>query len=162
MERTSTSAETRHADLSLQVLRIVGMVIFVGAAAALIWGTVFGGVNVGPMRSLIRTIPFEDKGAHFLIYGTLTFALSLILQRPAFAFYGAVLLTGLGVVEEFRQRFVSGRTFEVADMLANGIGAAVGLAVALALLGAIGHRAKEFDPQASLAGRPPTQKLDVI
>ena len=146
---------------NLRVLRTLGILGFAVGAAILIWGTVFGGVNTGAMQSLVKDIPFRDKGARFLIYGALTFTLSLVLQRPSFAFYGAIFLTGLGMVEEFRQRFVSGRTFEVADMAVNGIGAAVGLGAALAVLGVVRAKTSDNRTRHSLSYHPPTPRLDL-
>ena len=162
MGATTETLDTKNAQpTELRVVRALGILGFVSAAAVLIWGTLLGGVNVGSMQSLISTIPFNDKGAHFLIYGALAFALTLIIQKPPIAVKGAILLTGVGVAEEFRQRFVSGRTFEVADMVANGLGAAVGLVVALAILAVVRRAATTHRNVRLIEGRS-TPKLDLI
>jgi VanZ family protein len=76
--------------------------------------------------------PLTDKHEHFFFYGVLGVlalrALSNAQWRRigAAAALGAIVLSSLyGVVNEFHQRFVPGRSYEVGDMIANAIGASV-------------------------------------
>jgi VanZ family protein len=72
-----------------------------------------------------------DKHEHFFFYGILAALTVRALahaewRRISFAIVvGAILIAGLyGVSDEFHQRFVPGRNFDVLDMAADTIGAA--------------------------------------
>jgi VanZ family protein len=74
-----------------------------------------------------------DKVAHFAVFGAL--ATSLI-RLPFFFRAGRtgvvgawVLAAGFGVLDEWRQSFTPGRSVEVADGLADALGAAVAIAL---------------------------------
>lgn len=91
----------------------------------------------------IHALPFRDRGAHFIAYATLAFFVShgvlgsRILGRDytgplglgarlriwTFAVYTAVLW---GLLDEVHQAFVPGRTPDLTDLFADGLGAAVG------------------------------------
>jgi VanZ family protein len=81
----------------------------------------------------IHHIPFRDRGAHFLAYGTLAFFVAHAALRTghagrrlrvwAFAVYTAVLW---GLLDEVHQAFVPGRSPDVVDLLADGLGATAG------------------------------------
>jgi VanZ family protein len=85
--------------------------------------------NSGPMQTLGR-LQISDKLLHFLAYATLSFLPTLHERWPVLALVvaGAVML---GVGLEFAQMLSPGRSFEIADMLANAIGALGGLVAAL-------------------------------
>jgi VanZ family protein len=85
----------------------------------------------GAMRTLDR-LPFGDKTEHTAAYALLAFlpALHERRRRVAETAAGAVLL---GVALEFAQRWSGWRDFEVADMAADALGVAAGLAMGWAL-----------------------------
>jgi VanZ family protein len=71
-----------------------------------------------------------DKIAHILIYAVF----GLCLARLRWPFLRAWLLgAALAALDEAYQHFVSGRTAEFGDWLADGVGLALGLALAAAL-----------------------------
>ena len=71
-----------------------------------------------------------DKLEHFLAYGSLMFWFAqLYLRTPVRAAY-AIGFVAMGIALEFIQAHV-GRDFEVADMVADAIGVAIGWAGAL-------------------------------
>jgi VanZ family protein len=87
--------------------------------------------------SSLSTIPpppsgFTDKHEHFFFYGILG---ALSLRALAKGTWRGVTLatvvaaiaisTAYGVSDEFHQRFVPGRDYEVLDMAADGLGAAM-------------------------------------
>ena len=77
-----------------------------------------------------------DKGLHGGLYGG--FAL-VVLRALARRWDRVTLLTGLGAIalvvlygvsDEFHQSFVPGRTSDVADVIADGVGATAAVAIA--------------------------------
>lgn len=82
-----------------------------------------------------------DKFAHFFIFGVLMILTSRGLKKtasitgaPVHPFLTAALLSiGFGILIEFLQRFVPGRSFSIADMLANSIGVGLGYLILLLL-----------------------------
>lgn len=80
-----------------------------------------------------------DKTVHAALYG----GLSLVMLRAlsgglwrgvtiARGFWSAIGATMYGISDEIHQRFTPGRMYDVADMVADGIGAAVAVVVILA------------------------------
>jgi len=67
-----------------------------------------------------------DKGVHLLLYtgfGVLVYRTFHKSHRGRMAPFWTVLIVFLyGVSDEFHQFFVPGRTFEIADMVADGLG----------------------------------------
>ena len=76
-------------------------------------------------------IPYQDKFFHALAYFTLMAWFSQIYHDRFQRNMIAVLFIFMGVGIEYLQGFDPNRYFEVADMLANSIGVALGFAVAL-------------------------------
>jgi VanZ family protein len=81
-------------------------------------------------------IPFQDKGVHFLEYGTLAVLLAHAIQgtwrgwRMLWVFGMTVLGTTLwGLIDEIHQAFVPGRVADVRDLLADALGALLGASV---------------------------------
>src|SRR5213594_60298 len=72
----------------------------------------------------------EDKLAHFVSYGSLAFWFGMIVEGPGRQLYAALGFAAMGVGLEFLQGLTDYRTFEIADMIANAIGAAVGWGLA--------------------------------
>lgn len=83
-----------------------------------------------------------DKIIHFTSYFILsaTFVLAL---RPRYFIIGILGLIGLGVLIEFLQRH-TGRSFDVGDMLANGLGIACGSLIGLLVRGIYAFVSKEM------------------
>ena len=97
----------------------------------LVWALILLYVSTVPSGKL-PTIPLwaqlasPDKWAHALVYGVFAVLLFLLLHRRSiYAAWWAIGLSGLyGTLMEFLQAFMArGRSFEVADMLANWLGA---------------------------------------
>lgn len=81
-------------------------------------------------------IPGLDKVAHFGMYGLIGWfagrgwrAVSVAGRRWALA--SVVLIAGMGAADEYRQSLVPGRSAEVADWLADALGAGTGLFLGL-------------------------------
>lgn len=73
----------------------------------------------------------SDKLSHFAVYGALTFWFGMLhpgWRRQAVVALGFV---AMGVCIEFLQGLTSYRSYEVADMVTNTIGVAIGWAVVL-------------------------------
>jgi VanZ family protein len=88
--------------------------------------------------------PLTDKHEHFFFYGLLAvlvlraFTNARWRRITARAACGAIAFSALyGVVNEWHQRFVPGRSYDVLDMIANTIGSvlAVGLVWAWSIIG---------------------------
>lgn len=68
-----------------------------------------------------------DKLAHFGVFGLLA---TLVLRAPGLsrAWIAVVMVSLFGAVDEFRQSFTPGRFVEVADWLADSLGALIAVA----------------------------------
>ncbi len=103
---------------------------------ALIWA--LSSIRIDAVR--LADVPLEDKGVHFVEYAVLGALAAHAVRRtwPARSqwrvYLTAVLIAvGWGLLDEFHQSFVPGRFGEVNDVIADGIGAAVGAALLLAV-----------------------------
>ena len=72
----------------------------------------------------------RDKLAHFLAYGSLTLWFGMIFPSRIAQLGIALAFCAMGVGVEFLQGLTGYRTMEVADMIANAIGAALGWGLA--------------------------------
>jgi len=72
----------------------------------------------------------RDKLAHFTAYGGLSFWFGMLIEGRGRELRVAVAFALLGVAVEFLQRLTDYRTFEIADMIANATGAALGWGLA--------------------------------
>ena len=104
---------------------------------ALLWGIVIFVLSLMPggnADKMMFGIPHFDKIGHFGMYAGWAFLVfgALPGKSVRFAFFFTLLLCGMsGVLLEFGQLYLAtGRSFEVADMVANTLGAFVGLLVA--------------------------------
>ena len=85
---------------------------------------------------VLSLIPVEmdigsgDKLAHFLAYGSLSLWFGMIFAGRSRQLGIAVAFAALGALLEFLQGLTDYRTFEIADMVANAIGAAIGWGLA--------------------------------
>ena len=97
-----------------------------GLVAAIVWLS----LTPSPPK-----VDFEqsDKVGHFLAYGTLMFWFSQLYVTRKTRLACATGFAAMGVALEFIQGWTGYRDFELYDMLANGIGVALGWAAALIL-----------------------------
>jgi len=86
---------------------------------------------------VLSLIPLEvdlggnrDKLAHFAAYGGLSFWFGMLIEGRGRELRIAVAFALLGVALEFLQGLTDYRTFEIADMIANATGAALGWGLA--------------------------------
>lgn len=88
----------------------------------------------------LDSVPLRDKGVHFLEYGALGMLVAHATLRTwptrsaARTLPLAVLITfAWGVLDEIHQGFVPGRSAEVLDLVADGLGAVAGAAFRFAV-----------------------------
>ncbi len=100
-----------------------------------------------------------DKAAHFLVFGLLA---TLVVRNgfaPRHAWVAVVAVSAFGAADEWHQSFTPGRAVEVADWVADTLGAAVAVGLYVASpkwrrLLEHGPRAREARP-AAVGSRPP-------
>ena len=71
-----------------------------------------------------------DKIAHFIAYGSMSFWFATLFRGRVRQLVIAIAFAAMGVAIEFLQGLTDYRTFEVADMVANAVGAALGWGLA--------------------------------
>jgi VanZ family protein len=75
----------------------------------------------------------KDKLAHFLVFGLLATAIlrtpALKNRRPGSLLIAVLITTSYGAFDEWRQSFTPGRSVEIADWLADTLGAIVAVVV---------------------------------
>ena len=101
-----------------------------GLSGFLVWATVFDGSRFGPIREVLRSVPMSDKIGHFVIYGSIAFFVALLAKRPQRIRVAAGAVMALGIADEIRQIGEAGRTYSLADLVANALGILAGVAVA--------------------------------
>lgn len=86
--------------------------------------------------SAIESFPLRDKGIHAVEYGLLGFLVSHATLRtwPRHAVWrraavGLLIAVAWGVLDEIHQAFVPGRTPDALDVLADFVGASVGVSL---------------------------------
>lgn len=68
---------------------------------------------------------YADKVGHFILFGSLTFLINLMLKARKIEvfslsiFVGTILMTTIMTLEEFSQIFIPARQFEWLDLLSN-------------------------------------------
>ena len=72
----------------------------------------------------------RDKLAHFVAYGSLAFWFGMLFDGRGRQLRAALGFAAMGVSLEFLQGLTDYRTFEIVDMVANAIGAALGWGLA--------------------------------
>jgi VanZ family protein len=77
----------------------------------------------------------RDKVAHFISYGSMTFWFAMLFEGRGRQLAVALAFAAMGVAVEFLQAMTDYRTFDVGDMIANGIGAALGFGLVRTPLG---------------------------
>ena len=98
------------------------------------WGMVFSVAVLSLVPLDIDLSHNRDKFAHFIAYGSMTFWFAMLFPGRARQLAIALGFAAMGVAIEFLQRMTGYRTFDVADMVANGIGVAIGWGLALTSL----------------------------
>jgi VanZ family protein len=114
----------------LRNLRPVWLAVGWGVVAAIVWLS----LTPSPPK-----VDFEqsDKVGHFLAYGGVMFWFAQLYARRSTQLAYAAGFVAMGVALEFIQGWTGYRSFELLDMLADGIGVALGWGVALILPRAI-------------------------
>ena len=94
------------------------------------WGMVFSVIVLSLIPLDVDLGENRDKLAHFVAYGSMAFWFAMLFEGRARQLGIAVAFAAMGVGIEFLQGMTDYRTFEVADMIANGVGAALGWGLA--------------------------------
>ena len=94
------------------------------------WGMVFSVIVLSLIPVDVDLGEGRDKVAHFTAYGSMAFWFAMLFEGRARQAGIAIAFATMGVAIEFLQGMTDYRTFEVADMIANGIGAALGWGLA--------------------------------
>ena len=81
--------------------------------------------------------PYSDKVNHLLAYAAMMFWFGQIFRKCSASLLIASGLVAMGIVLEYIQGSTGYRTFEYADMAANGIGAVAGLFLSWTRLGGL-------------------------
>ena len=77
---------------------------------------------------LARKVPAGDKVGHFVLFGTLSFLVNLVLRAPEIRLWRITFLKGSAIVgiivtlEEFSQLFFRSRSFDLGDLTADLLG----------------------------------------
>jgi hypothetical protein len=99
--------------------------------------------RAGRLFLLVSHIPAGDKVGHVFLFGTLALLANVALGAPRMQFGSVSVLKGSffvlipTVLEEFSQLWFRSRTFDLLDLLADGIGILLGGWLAVLLLGRI-------------------------
>ena len=94
------------------------------------WGMVFSVIVLSLIPMDVDLGEGRDKVAHFVAYGSLSFWFGTLFAGRARQLGIAIAFAAMGVAIEFLQGMTDYRSFEVADMVANAIGAALGWGLA--------------------------------
>jgi len=94
------------------------------------WGMIAAVVVLSLIPLDVDLAEHEDKLAHFIAYGSLAFWFGMLIDGRGRQLGVALTFAAMGVALEFLQGLTDYRTFEVADMIANAIGATVGWGLA--------------------------------
>jgi VanZ family protein len=93
------------------------------------WGMVVSVVVLSLIPLDVDLSEGRDKFAHSIAYGSMTFWFAMLFRGRLRQIAIALAFAAMGVAIEYLQRMTGYRTFDVADMAANGIGAALGWTV---------------------------------
>jgi len=95
-------------------------------------------LSLAPTQSLPDLpFPYSDKVNHVLAYTAMMFWFGQIFRKRSASLLIASCLVAMGIVLEYIQGSTGYRTFEYADMAANGIGAVAGLFLSWTRLGGL-------------------------
>jgi VanZ family protein len=104
------------------VLLIGSRIALVGALAAVTWS------SLAPPDDLPSEIALSDKLLHGIAYAVLGVVAALAQRRPR-VILTELLLTAFGLLMEVLQDRTTYRTFDLADLYADALGAAIGVVV---------------------------------
>jgi glycopeptide antibiotics resistance protein len=99
------------------------------------WGMVFSVFVLSLIPLNVDLGENRDKLAHFVAYGSMVFWFAMLFEGRVRQVGIAIAFAAMGVAIEFLQGMTDYRSFDVADMVANGIGAALGWGLAQTPLG---------------------------
>lgn len=103
--------------LTVSYIVILAVIIFVASKS-----------NTRYLLNFVGSIPYGDKLGHFFLMGFLSFLVNFLLQiktieiRKRRFLLGSIIVFLIITVEELSQIFVSGRTFDFSDLIANWLG----------------------------------------
>jgi VanZ family protein len=107
--------------------------------AAISWAGLIYLLSDQPGMDVIPLFPGQDKVFHAIVFGVLGFLVLGAMHTGANGYsptqvWTAVVLTAIyGMLDEFHQRFVPGRTADTWDVVADTSGAMLGIYVLYAL-----------------------------
>ena len=101
----------------------------------LAWGMVVSVVVLSLIPVEVDLGEGRDKIAHFLAYGSLSLGFGMLFGGRARQLRIALVFVAMGVALEFLQGLTDYRSFEIADMIANALGAVLGWGLAQTPLG---------------------------
>ena len=102
---------------------------------AALWGAAWVGVAAALLLPLgVPTPGRSDLLGHFLLFGAMAFGAVGFSRRPGQLACLALVTVAFATALELAQGLVPYRTFEVADAVANGVGALAGYVAALLVL----------------------------
>jgi VanZ family protein len=109
-----------------RALRVVAAWLLVCAYTGLIWWLSSQSLSI----KLIEEVPLRDKGVHFLEYGALgalmAHAVHVTWPWHRLRYLAALWLTcGCGLMDEFHQVYVPGRSGDLGDLVADLAGASL-------------------------------------
>jgi VanZ family protein len=99
----------------------------------------------------LPSFPFADKSFHAILYfgfGALllwSLRATRLKARPFIAYIAFLCAVAYGLSDEIHQLFVPGREFSLFDLMADGAGAAIGVAVATKLAGLVRKKGYSYD-----------------
>jgi len=103
-----------------------------------LWVVLICCVTVGsllPARSpvivVIGRLHISLKVLHYCAYTSLALIALVAMRRRSAAVLAALAMILLGVVLEFGQKLVQGRSCEIRDMVINGVGVLTGIAIGI-------------------------------
>ena len=99
------------------------------------WGMVASVIVLSLIPLNVDLSNNRDKVAHLAAYGSMAFWFAMLFEGRARQLAIALAFAAMGVGIEFLQGMTDYRSFDVADMIANGIGAALGWGLAQTPLG---------------------------
>ena len=82
---------------------------------------------------MVPAPPLADKVGHFLAYAAVTWIGAMAASTTRRGLYLGLVMLALGIVLEFAQAYVPGRTPEMLDGAANMLGVMAGLGLAYRL-----------------------------
>ena len=115
--------------MSAPALRVFIPPLWIAAICVVIVGSLLPAAS--PLMVALGRLGINDKVEHFCAYLTLSALPVIGLEDRHRAIWAAVSMFLLGVLLEGGQHFSPGRSVELGDVIANGLGVASGLLLAL-------------------------------